>query len=214
MDKIITVDFRDDTLFAVEKDDGVFVAIKPIVQTIGLDWKAQLRRVTDDAILSKGMVVATIPSPGGAQITTCLRLDLVNGWLFTLEDSRVKDPVVRERVLTYKRECYSVLFNHFYKRPNVEAEPVQRIVPQEATITPKPYDQWTLEEVRTHLSVANCYRHTLNNASGAWYLMREGFPRPPERLMPGWWQSDLNLREQKEGRAIVTVSLPTSDRGH
>ncbi|MFG1212010.1 phage antirepressor N-terminal domain-containing protein [Xanthobacter flavus] len=114
MGNIVTVDFRSDTLFAVERDDGVFVALKPIVQSLGLDWKAQHRRLSDDPILREGMVTMTIPSVGGMQETTCLRLDLVNGWLFTIDESRVKDEEVRQRVLTYKRECYSVLFQHFY----------------------------------------------------------------------------------------------------
>lgn len=114
MGKIITVDFRSDTLFAVERDDGVFVALKPIVQALGLDWKAQHRRVSEDAVLREGMVTMTMPSVGGMQETTCLRLDLVNGWLFTIDESRVKDEEVRQRVLMYKRECHSVLFEHFY----------------------------------------------------------------------------------------------------
>ncbi|MRN76835.1 MULTISPECIES: phage antirepressor N-terminal domain-containing protein [unclassified Brucella] len=41
MSKIITVDFRNDTLFAVERDDGVFVAVKPICDTLGLSWGSQ-----------------------------------------------------------------------------------------------------------------------------------------------------------------------------
>lgn len=129
MGKIITVDFRSDTLFAVERDDGVFVAIKPIVQSLGLDWKAQHRRVSDDPILREGMVTMTIPSVGGAQETTCLRLDLVNGWLLTIDEARVKEDA-RERVLTYKRECYSVLFQHFHgkhQKPSalIEDEPAE-----------------------------------------------------------------------------------------
>jgi hypothetical protein len=113
---VLTVDFHNDTLFAIERDDGVFVAVKPIVQTLGLDWKAQHRRINDDPILHEGMVMVTIPSIGGAQETTCLRLELVNGWLFTIDESRVKDEATRRRVLSYKRECYAVLFQHFYGR--------------------------------------------------------------------------------------------------
>lgn len=79
MGKVVTVEFRRDTLFAVERDDGVYVAVKPIVQSLGLDWKAQHRRITEDAILSEGVVMAAIPSPGGIQETFCLRLDLVKG---------------------------------------------------------------------------------------------------------------------------------------
>lgn len=119
--KIITVDFRQDTLFAVERDDGVFVAVKPIVQALGLDWKAQHRRINDDAILAEGMVIMTIPSVGGPQETVCLRLDLVNGWLFTIDESRVRDEEIRQKVLTYKRECYAVLFRHFYGKATAPA---------------------------------------------------------------------------------------------
>jgi hypothetical protein len=111
---ITFIDFHSDTLIGVECVDGQFVAVKPIVQSIGLDWKAQHRRISQDPILSEGMVVVAIPSPGGVQETGCLRIDLVPGWLFTIDDSRIKNPNVLEKVLTYKRECYAVLFHHFH----------------------------------------------------------------------------------------------------
>lgn len=60
--------------------------------------------------------MVVIPSIGGPQETTCLRLDLVHGWLFTIDHDRVK-PELRDRVLTYKRECYRVLHEHFHPAP-------------------------------------------------------------------------------------------------
>ncbi|MEW6257434.1 MAG: phage antirepressor N-terminal domain-containing protein [Pseudomonadota bacterium] len=130
MGNIVTVNFRNDTLFAVERDDGVFVALRPIVQALGLDWKSQHRRVSEDAVLREGVVTMTMPSPGGCQETTCLRLDLVNGWLFTIDESRVKDEETRQRVLAYKRECYAVLFQHFHGKhqkpaPVIEEDPAE-----------------------------------------------------------------------------------------
>lgn len=116
MGKIITVDFRSDTLFAVERDDGVFVAVTPICQALGLSANKQRERIQNDPILREGGTVTVLPSAGGAQETFCLRLDLVNGWLFTIDESRVKDEETRQRVLTYKRECHAVLFRHFYGR--------------------------------------------------------------------------------------------------
>jgi hypothetical protein len=121
--KIITVDFRSDTLFAVERDDGVFVAVKPICDALGLVWRKQQERLRRDPVLSEGITMTVIPSPGGAQETTCLRLDLVNGWLFTIDESRVPDEDTRQKVIAYKRECYAVLFQHFYgKRHPAEQE--------------------------------------------------------------------------------------------
>ncbi len=57
-----------------------------------------------------------LPSAGGIQDTFCLRIDLVNGWLFTIDESHVRDEETRNRVIAYKRECYGVLFKHFYGR--------------------------------------------------------------------------------------------------
>lgn len=41
-----------------------------------------------------------------------LKLDLLNGWLFGISETRVK-PELKEKVLNYKRRCYAVLANHF-----------------------------------------------------------------------------------------------------
>lgn len=120
---LITVNFRQDTLFAVERDDGVFVAVKPICDTLGVDWKSQYQRIKDDPVLSEGVVIITIPSPGGAQETTCLKLELVNGWLFKVDSRRVKEEETRRKLLTYQRECYQVLFDAFYgKRQAAKVE--------------------------------------------------------------------------------------------
>lgn len=112
MTKLTTIDFHDDTLFAVEAPEGVFVALKPIADRLGLDWTAQLRRTKRDPILSEGMAIMTIPSPGGAQETATLPLALLPGWLFGIGINQVKAEA-RAMVLTYQRECHEVLFRHF-----------------------------------------------------------------------------------------------------
>lgn len=116
MGSIITVNFRGDQLYGFENDDGVFVAVKPIIESMGLDWNAQRQRLNRDPILSEGTCIMHVPfGRGGGQDTTCLKMELVNGWLFTIDTSRIKDETVREKVILYQRECYGVLFKHFYK---------------------------------------------------------------------------------------------------
>lgn len=126
MGKIITVNFRGDELYGFENDDGIFVALKPIVESMGMSWSGQFERVKRDAILAEGIRVMRTPfARGGDQEAICLKIDLINGWLFTIDDSRIKDEAVRDRVLLYKRECYSVLHRHFY-RGGME-KPAERI---------------------------------------------------------------------------------------
>lgn len=111
MGQIVTVEFHGDTLFAMQQQDGVFIAVTPICETLGLHANRQRDRIQRDPILSEGGTMMVLPSPGGVQETLCLRLDLVNGWLFTIDESRVKDEATRQKVLSYKRECYRVLFD-------------------------------------------------------------------------------------------------------
>lgn len=114
---ITIVDFHNDPIFAIQCDDGVFVALKPIIERFGLKWHGQYERTMRDRVLREGIRVLRMPSVGGPQETVCLRLELVAGWLFGIDDRRVKADA-QETVLAYKRECHETLFNHFYsKRP-------------------------------------------------------------------------------------------------
>ncbi|MDP4024436.1 phage antirepressor N-terminal domain-containing protein [Methylobacterium sp. NEAU 140] len=113
MGALITVPFRGDTLFAIREGETVRVALKPIADRLSLDWGAQLKRAKRDPILAGELVIMTIPSPGGPQSTVTLPLNVLPGWLFGIEASRVK-PEARALVLTYQRECHEVLFRHFF----------------------------------------------------------------------------------------------------
>ena len=117
MTNIVTVDFRGDTLFGFQEGEKTFVAMKPIVEAMGMNWEPQRQRVSRDPILSEGTSIMKVPfGRGGAQDTLCLELEMVNGWLFTIDTNRIKDDSVRQKVLTYQRECYRVLHDHFAGR--------------------------------------------------------------------------------------------------
>ncbi|MEE6041173.1 phage antirepressor N-terminal domain-containing protein [Avibacterium paragallinarum] len=109
-----TIQFYDRTLTTFEQNNVHYVAMKPICENIGLDWKAQYARIKRDEVLSQGMVIITIPSQGGEQQTLCLPIQYLNGWLFGIDVKRVK-PEIRETLITYKRECYQALFDYWNK---------------------------------------------------------------------------------------------------
>lgn len=127
MGDIVTVNFRGDDLYGFKQDDGVYLALKPMVEAMGLDWSAQFRRVQRDPILAEGIAMMATPfGRGGDQQTLCIKLELVNGWLFTIDSSRIRDDDVRQKVQTYQRECYQVLHEHFSgkrKPAEIEGEP-------------------------------------------------------------------------------------------
>ena len=121
MSALVTVPFHGDELVAVDREGVVFVALKPIVTSLGLDWSGQHQRVRRDEVLREGMGVIPIPSGSGVQEATALRLDLLNGWLFTIDSARVR-PTVRDKLIRYQRECYAALHAHFTRaQPPVPA---------------------------------------------------------------------------------------------
>ncbi|OGV56921.1 MAG: hypothetical protein A2X49_02130 [Lentisphaerae bacterium GWF2_52_8] len=114
MNELVKVNFAGQELLAVERNGKKYVAMKPIVEALGLDWSGQLKLIKNDLVLNEGIAVTSIPSEGGNQETICLPLDLLNGWLFKIPVSRYDDSR-REIIIKYQRECYQVLSDYFQR---------------------------------------------------------------------------------------------------
>ncbi|KEC75481.1 phage antirepressor protein [Rhizobium leguminosarum bv. phaseoli CCGM1] len=172
MGNIVTVNFRGDQLYGFENDDGTFVALKPIVESMGMSWEGQRQRVNRDPILSEGTCVMQVPfGRGGDQECTCLKLELVNGWLFTIDTARIKDEAVREKVILYQRECYSVLAKHFAsKHAGISA-------PKTGETVDDPQEN---ENVK--LRMVNESRQVFGNQAAAQLWFRLGLPVVPAML--------------------------------
>lgn len=113
MNQVQNISFHGQTVPVFTRNQTHYVAMKPIVENIGLDWVSQHKKIQRNDILKSGMVMMTIPATDGKTYeTACLPLDYLNGWLFGVDAKRVK-PEIRERLLTYQRECFRVLNDHF-----------------------------------------------------------------------------------------------------
>lgn len=114
--------FYDDEITAVlveEKNKReVFFSIRQMCDLLGVSYQGQIRRITDDPVLSKqvkGVNVMLTPSSGrggGPQVTNCLPIDYLNGWLFGMNANRVK-PEIRDRLILYQEKCYKALAEAF-----------------------------------------------------------------------------------------------------
>ncbi|SFB80005.1 P22_AR N-terminal domain-containing protein [Marinospirillum celere] len=113
--QIATVPFQNQELALLfTTDSQPMVAMKPICENIGIDWRSQRKRIMRDTVLNSVVVMmTTTASDGKTYEFTCLPLDYLNGWLFGIDDKRIKKPEVRQRVLEYKRECYRVLADYW-----------------------------------------------------------------------------------------------------
>lgn len=102
------VEFRGSKIETVEIGGQPHVALKPIVEGMGLDWSAQWRRTERDPVLSTCIAMTTMQVGGQGRAVATLPLRLLNGFLFGVDASRVR-PEIREAVIAYQRECYDAL---------------------------------------------------------------------------------------------------------
>ena len=113
---LTTVDFHGTTLLAVrgETPAETLVAMKPVVEGMGLAWQPQHRKLLEHPILSQGIIELMIPSAGGPQVMTALPLNRLNFWLATIQPNKIPGAETRARVIRYQTECADVLFAHFF----------------------------------------------------------------------------------------------------
>lgn len=90
-----------------------YVAMKPVVEGIGLDWKSQYRKLLNQAD-KFGCGHMTIPTKGGLQQMLCLPLKKLNGWLFSINPAKVRDDI-RDRLVRYQEECFTALHDYWTK---------------------------------------------------------------------------------------------------
>lgn len=118
MSNAIAVSFNNQIITAFLHNDTPVVALKPIVENMGIDWVSQHKRIQRHPVLNSTMVMmTTVAEDGKKREMTCLPLDMLNGWLFGIDANRVK-PEIKDKVIAYQRECFKVLADHFgYGKP-------------------------------------------------------------------------------------------------
>ena len=132
MANISIVPFHGAKLITTQVNDIVYVAMKPIVEAIGLDWKSQSRKLQKTQ-QKYGCGHMTIPTKSGNQSMIFLPLRKLNGWLFSINPQKVRADL-REKVIQYQEECFEVLYKHFMPQaaqPNT-ITPEQQFIIREA----------------------------------------------------------------------------------
>lgn len=113
----VTIPFYEDRLIVQLGEDGqIYVALRPIVEALGLDWSAQYRRIKRDPVLSgeiKTISVAVTATEmrgrgEGAKEYICLPKQFISGFLFGINANRVQEGL-RENVIKWQREAHLIL---------------------------------------------------------------------------------------------------------
>jgi hypothetical protein len=123
---LTTIPFRGATLAAIAgpTPETTHVALRPLVDGMGLDWSGQLQRIKRHPVLRTCVVVMTTQLPGDTQAREAVFLALprVHFFLGTIQPDRVKDPAARAAVIAFQEEVADVLFAHFFGKAAAAAQ--------------------------------------------------------------------------------------------
>ncbi|AIK84049.1 hypothetical protein CGLAR1_01925 [Corynebacterium glutamicum] len=110
--EVATIPFHGTDIQSVEVDGEPYVVFRPLVESIGLDFRSQSRRLAGKSWA--GMVKMTIPSGGGPQEMTAINLKTLTMWLATIDENRVNE-ASRPLVVAYQNEVAEAIESYFTK---------------------------------------------------------------------------------------------------
>jgi hypothetical protein len=127
------IDFQNAKLpTAYDETTGkTYVALKPIVEGMGLDWWSQLRKIKEDDRYS----LMTIPyiTKGGTQEMVSLDADHLPAFLYSINPNRVRKDL-RDRIITFQRETFAVINAYWRKKLRPDTFTAERIATLEQRI--------------------------------------------------------------------------------
>ena len=109
---MVKFDFYGDDIEVVKDDQDLWVSVRRICESLGIDRKSQQTKLKNKQWARR--VIFTLPdSRGHKQDAFCIHIDTLPMWLATIDSSRVAE-TVRTKLLRYQKEATDVLRDYFY----------------------------------------------------------------------------------------------------
>ncbi|MFC4232143.1 phage antirepressor N-terminal domain-containing protein [Parasediminibacterium paludis] len=107
------LDFNGKKLTLVNEDGKFFIALKPIIEVLDIDWDNHKKWLQNHPIFKSVKVnITSTGSDGKSYKMVCLPEKFVYGWLLSFT------PKTEEHI-AFQRECYDVLYGHFHNALNM-----------------------------------------------------------------------------------------------
>lgn len=120
--QLVEVSFRNQSVQAITRDGVVFVAMRPIVENIGMAWGTQQQKLERQKGKFNCIHMTTVAADGKMRDMLCIPLRKLNGWLFSVNPEKVHLEI-KDNLIAYQEECFEVLHDHF---THGEAAPPRR----------------------------------------------------------------------------------------
>ncbi len=106
--------FKGDILATVENNGIEYVALRPVVENIGLSWASQSVKLNNQKGKFNCCDIETVAADGKIRSQMCIPLKKLNGWLFSINPNKVKESI-RDKLIAYQEECFAALHDYWTK---------------------------------------------------------------------------------------------------
>lgn len=106
-----------------ENSETIFIALRPLVEALGLDWASQFKRLQRSELFADSVSVVIMTTEKGEREAVGITLDMLPMFLARIEISRAKDSV-KSALLLFQKECAKVLADYWLKKQGVSRLPM------------------------------------------------------------------------------------------
>lgn len=108
------VQFRGQPIITAMVAGVAYVAMRPIVENIGIDWTGQSVKLRNQKEKFNCRDISMVAADGKVRKLLCLPLQKMNGWLFSINPERVRADI-KDKLIQYQEECFTVLYDYWTK---------------------------------------------------------------------------------------------------
>ena len=108
----LTAEFLGKEVTLVDNNGIAYVAMREIVEGIGLDWKNQHKKLTAYQQKFSCGLITTTGKDGKKYEMLCMPIKKLNGWLFSINPNKVRADL-KERLENYQEECFLALWDYW-----------------------------------------------------------------------------------------------------
>ena len=128
----MNVPFQGDDLYLVNYEGQPFVAMRPFIEGMGLDWASQYTKIKQRFKTCVVNITMQLPCDNQRRSVVCLALKKLTGWLHTININKVR-PEIRDKVAAYQDKSDDVLYEYWTTGEVKNKRKAKKVLPGKVT---------------------------------------------------------------------------------
>lgn len=108
----LKAEFLGQQITLVDNNGVAYVAMREIVEGIGLSWASQTVKFNQNREKFNCFDIETVGADGKTRQMLCIPIKKLNGWLFSINPNKVRADL-KTRLEEYQEECFLALWDYW-----------------------------------------------------------------------------------------------------